>query len=312
MHEIGHNLGHDHSGKDGVIYDPTCHMGKAGYWSDTGTNFCFNAAKTWANKWYETYHETVDPSTGSYDGTLVGINAVKDNTIAESGQDVVLKITSSGASDLYVIFNRKTGANNEVPEHGDQIVIVEQKAELFEKSTWRAALSAGQEYTQRWSASGTLVVKVCNLEIGSPGSARILVYATRRATLSCDTPTATTNAPTALKASPPTKTPRPKEGCQDRIVKLVMTNGRRSNCKYVAKNKLKRCKDPAAVDHCPITCEKVGCDCKDIPNKFTLPKNGKTKSCAWASRRPSKTEKRCRRNIIRSYCPETCGVCVHS
>ena len=70
-------------------------MGNKGSWSDAGTNFCFNAAKTWANKWYESYHVTVDPSSATYDGTLVGINAVKDGTIA-AGQDIVLKISSSG------------------------------------------------------------------------------------------------------------------------------------------------------------------------------------------------------------------------
>ena len=107
MHEIGHNLGHHHSGKNGVTYaDPTCNMGNQGSWSDAGTNFCFNAAKTWANKWYESYHVTVDPTRATYDGTLVGINAVKNGSIT-AGQDVVLKISSSAETDLYVMLNRK-------------------------------------------------------------------------------------------------------------------------------------------------------------------------------------------------------------
>ena len=141
MHEIGHNLGHHHSGKGGVTYaDPTCNMGNQGSWSDAGTNFCFNAAKTWANKWYESYHVTVDPSSATYDGTLVGINAVKDGTIA-AGQDVVLKISSSNEIDLYVMFNRQAGANDEVPQYGDQVVITEQEDELYYTSTWLAGLS---------------------------------------------------------------------------------------------------------------------------------------------------------------------------
>jgi len=328
MHEIGHNLGHDHSGKDGVTYaDPTCHMGDdANVWSDKGTNFCFNAAKTWANKWYASYHETVDPSRGTYFGTLVGINAVKNNTIAESGQDIVLKIASSGESDLYVMFNRKTGANKDVPLYGDQVVIVEQRAELQAASSLKAALSAGQEYTQSWSASGTLVVKVCNLEIGSPGSARIVVYATGQAMISCDTtntptaspvrpssvvPTFTSSPVLSLLTFPPTKAPVFDGSCQDRIAKFAMTNGKKIHCKYVSKNRLKRCKDPAVVDHCPVTCGKIGCVCKDILNKFTLPRNGRLRSCAWAARTLSKTKKRCRKSIMRSHCPETCGVCIH-
>ena len=104
-------------------------MGNKGSWSDGGTNFCFNAAKIWANKWYESYHVLIDPTSNTYDGTLVGINAVKDGTIAETGQDVVLKIASTGEADLHVMFNRKVGANNEVPLYGDQVVITEQDRE---------------------------------------------------------------------------------------------------------------------------------------------------------------------------------------
>jgi hypothetical protein len=198
MHEIGHNLGHQHSGKDGVTYaDPTCNMGNRGSFSDAGTNFCFNAAKTWANKWYEEYHVTVDPSSGGYDGTLVGINAVKDRTITTTGQDIVIKVDSPGETDLYIIYNRKTGANNEVPQNGDEVVIVEQGRELREVSSLMAALSEGEVYTQRfWSGAGSLIVKVCSLETGTPGSARVLVYETGKETLSCTD--STTPVPTAV------------------------------------------------------------------------------------------------------------------
>ena len=220
MHEIGHNLGHGHSGKGGVTYaDPTCNMGNRGSWSDAGTNFCFNAAKTWANKWYESYHVTVDPTRATYDGTLVGINAVKNGSIT-AGQDVVLKISSSAETDLYVMFNRKDGANDEVPGYGDQVVIIEQGSGRDKTSSWLAGLSETgvTAYTQSWPSSGTLTVKVCSLnalDTGPPGgTARILVYATGHATLSCDVSTpAPTNTPVTPEptnlpvTSPPTNTP---------------------------------------------------------------------------------------------------------
>jgi hypothetical protein len=150
VHEIGDNLGHGHSGKDGVTYaDHTCNMGNQDSWSDKGTNFCFNAAKTWANKWYASYHVRIDPTWNTYDGTLVGINAVKDGTIAATGQDVVLNIASSGEINLYyVMFNRKVGANIEVPQYGDQVVITEQYRKMSASSSWQASLSSGEEYTQ--------------------------------------------------------------------------------------------------------------------------------------------------------------------
>jgi len=42
----------------------------------------------------------------------------------------VLKIDSSGETDSYVMFNGKTGANDQVPQNGDEVVIVEQSTEL--------------------------------------------------------------------------------------------------------------------------------------------------------------------------------------
>lgn len=305
MHEIGHNLGHGHSGKGTIEYaDPTCNMGNKGSWSDTGTNFCFNAAKTWANGWYDTHHAWVDPSRYSYDGTLVGINAVKEKSITGE-QDVVLKIASSGETDLYVMFNRRTGANNQVPQNGDQVVITEQSSALYETSAWSAALSEGQEYTQRsWSGSGTLVIKVCSLETGSPGSARILVYATGQEILSCVAASPIMSPVT----SSPTKSPVSVDdtSCRDGTSKFALTeNGKRKPCKFVFRKKTTRCQDPAAAEYCPVTCGDTSCTCEDVTDRFEMP-NGNLKSCNWASKN---TEKRCRNNFVHSYCPDTCGIC---
>jgi|AntRauTorckE5430_2_1112549.scaffolds.fasta_scaffold00505_7 hypothetical protein len=306
MHEIGHNLGHHHSGKGGINYaDPTCNMGNVGTWSDIGSNFCFNAAKTWANKWYEDYHGNVDPSIGSYDGNLVGINAVKEGTIV-SGQNVVLKIKSPVETDLYVMFNRKVGANNGVPSYGDQVVITEQSAELYEISSWTAALSKGETYVKsNWSSSGTLTIKVCSLETGSPGSARILVYATEQETLSCDVDVDET-------PQPPTAGPQ-KGSCQDEPDKFDFSSGTidtRRPCKFVAKRKTERCAIKAAAEYCPVTCGS-NCVAYDTPGMFTMP-NGRRRRCSWVLQKPDKFEKRCRINAIRSNCPIVCGVKSHS
>jgi len=287
MHEIGHNLGLSHSGKDGVAYaDPTCHMGNQGSLSDGGTNFCFNAAKTWATKWYESYHVTIDPTSETHDGTLVGTNAVKDGTIAETGQDIVLKIASSGETDLYVMFNRKAGANNEVPQYGDQVIIIEQSRETAALSSWQGSLSSGEEYTQsNWGASGTLTVKVCSLETGSPGSARVLVYASGHATLSCVV----------------------EGGCQDSASKFAL-NGKKKSCKFVARKSDNRCSKDAVAEFCPVTCQQSQCKCYDTAGSFQM-RNGKNRSCRWATKKSSLKEKRCSNNAIRSNCPIACGVC---
>jgi len=296
MHEVAHNLGHAHSRKGGGTYgDPTCNLGNQGDWTDEGTNFCFNAAKTWANQWYSTYHATVDPSVAGYDGTLVGINAVMKNTI-KTGQDVVLKISSSGQTDLYIIFNRKAGANDEVPEFGDEVVITEQAEETRSVSSWKGSLSSGEVYTQDdWGTSGTLTVKLCSLENGSPWSARVLVYATGQRTLNCDDDNTTPDDPLPL--------------CQDGAKKFTL-NGKRKNCKFVSVRKVNRCSKTEAAAYCPATCQKTAlkpaCACYDTEGAFSLTNSKEPRTCTWVA---NKSSARCRNNVNRSNCPVACGVC---
>jgi len=138
----------------------------------------------------------------TYDGTLAVINAVKEGTISRTGCR-----TQDFQTDLHVMLNHKAGANDEVPEYGDQVVITDQAVETRTTSSWLAGLSEAGEttYTQSWSDSGTLSVEACSLDTGSPGTARIMVYATGHVTLSCD---ASTPAPTkATVTSPPSGKP---------------------------------------------------------------------------------------------------------
>ncbi|GFH47515.1 hypothetical protein CTEN210_03990 [Chaetoceros tenuissimus] len=164
IHEIGHNLGHRHSGQSGVEYaDPTCNMGNQGSWTDSGSKYCFNAAKTYANGWYSAYHHTMDPSTEEFDCKMYGINAVRDGTISGNGK-VVIKLQGQGEKDLYLMFQRKAGANSQIPQYGDKVVITEQQSTYLANSSWQAALGEGESFSFGWG-SGLSEIKVCDINL---------------------------------------------------------------------------------------------------------------------------------------------------
>lgn len=50
-------------------------------------------------------------------------------------------------------------------------------------------------------------------------------------------------------------------------------------------------------------------ECNDSPLDFVIPISGKTKSCDFVGRVPSKIAKRCNRASIKRHCPDTCGLC---
>lgn len=186
VHEVGHNLGHGHSGVTETYDDGSCNMGNRGQWNDAGTNYCFNAAKTWYNGWYSDYHQVISPIAASYSSELVGINNVQQGDAIQGVHDVVLKIANSGEADHYVHFNRREGANNEVPNFGDRVVVYTQGG-LGSVSTKQADMGEGGIFTKsNWANSGfTLTIKVCSITIGSPDLAVVLVYLAGSNDLSC-------------------------------------------------------------------------------------------------------------------------------
>jgi len=90
VHEVGHNLGLDHSTLNGEEYgDPTGQMGNSG--NDNG-EICFNAPHTYFLQWFSDYHEDLNPTTTAYSGELVPTNDVATGLIGAS-QDYILKIS---------------------------------------------------------------------------------------------------------------------------------------------------------------------------------------------------------------------------
>ncbi len=107
-------------------------------------------------------------------------------------------------------------------------------------------------------------------------------------------------------ATDPAKSP--VTGCVDahRGVAFRWPTGKKvtwRNCKYVSRDKKKRCEEPEVAAMCPLTCGKCFEDayaCEDGPQEW---KNGKF-SCELVAKNP---EKKCKGNLVPSVCRKTCN-----
>lgn len=197
VHEMGHNFGHRHSAKNGSSYgDDTGYMGNQVPWTDAGAKMCFNAAKLWHFGWSEEYHWTNKPENFGLEKHLVGIGETSNRGYLMSNDHksiIRLESLSYYNDDLFLNYNHKYGPNSEVAGDENKVVITEQEGRSS-SSTWKAALDAGQTYTQSgWGSNGeTLVVKNCGFTKSMWGlepkvaSARIIVYLQGKTYKSCD------------------------------------------------------------------------------------------------------------------------------
>eukprot|EP00559_Dactyliosolen_fragilissimus_P002113 CAMPEP_0184871582 /NCGR_PEP_ID=MMETSP0580-20130426/40802_1 /TAXON_ID=1118495 /ORGANISM="Dactyliosolen fragilissimus" /LENGTH=1122 /DNA_ID=CAMNT_0027374259 /DNA_START=125 /DNA_END=3490 /DNA_ORIENTATION=- len=211
LHEVGHNIGHVHSGKDGASYgDRTCWMGAHTYW-DEGPKACFNAPKSWYMGWYADRHIQVEPSTEPVTLKLAGIDDYLNDKTTEGEHHVILRL-KEGGEDLYILYNRAKGVNSGVRGSVDLVTVVEQRGGDRRQSWQLAELDAGETFTKsNWDGSGqNLIVSVCNTVPGKgadPDIANIVAYVDDGTSpVSCDgftfAPTnSPTNSPTRLHVS---------------------------------------------------------------------------------------------------------------
>lgn len=213
VHEMGHNFGHSHSGKNGIPYgDDTGYMGNQALWTDVGSAMCFNAAKTWFFKWYPALQKIVEVTVAEYITPMVGVGQIE---LAQQGVDmVIVKVKSERSnahSDLYINFNSAMGSNSGVRGDRNALVITEQKNQ-WSQSNWIAALGDGESHTiYNWGVNWeTLVIKNCGISWSTPLKATLVVAKQGSQKLSCTfnaDPIPETSRPTRSPTRPPTPWP---------------------------------------------------------------------------------------------------------
>jgi len=186
VHELGHNFGMRHSGKNSDEYaDATGYMSNRMAWDEEGNKMCFNAAKMWYFGWYSDEHKSIEPSNDERTFDLIALDDIKnEKEFAEDAVSVLELVGGEGGSNnLYVMFNRAKGMNVEVPADKNKVVIIEQSGPA-QTSYWKGALDPNGvvTYSQaNWGEEGeTLVIKIESVNYGQnfdeADFARIRVY----------------------------------------------------------------------------------------------------------------------------------------
>jgi len=245
--------------------------------------------------WFPEYHKDVDPSTKSYVGHLVGTNDVVNDEISP-GQDMTVKLSSSGETDLFMMYQKTEGITLEIDSDyaatfNNHVVIVEQSEDGAD-SFVKASLAPGDMYTQKVWNGGTLVVQVCSITSGTPDVAKVISFVDGKTHESCYA----------------------TEGeCVDTDKKFIV-NYKLKNCKWVDFNPARRCKKGGVSSMCPVRCGTCGYEnCRDGKKRFLqLESNNELKGCAWVRGTSSLIEERCNLPGVREICRRTCGHCEHS
>ena len=144
MHEIGHNLGFDHSGVEGDDYgDRVGVMGSSS--GPTQDRMCFNPHKNFFLPWYTDQNNSTDPldGDGTRDFLLNGVANYGDDPLAT----ISLRLqTPSSPYDYFVGFNRKSGVNAGSLTEPNMVTVVRAEKDSIRNSIKIASLVPGSAY----------------------------------------------------------------------------------------------------------------------------------------------------------------------
>jgi hypothetical protein len=145
MHELGHSLNFGHSNEGGKAYEDGSGIMGASFKDSDRPKMCFNAAKSWQTGWYKDKEVSINDveEVTCFNGTLHGIADYFDATT------VLLKVTTTGNTVMFVNFNSKRGPNVGTQEGANQVLVVGRRKgerDSFAESELKAKLSSGNSY----------------------------------------------------------------------------------------------------------------------------------------------------------------------
>ena len=157
MHEIGHNLGLQHSGQGHEEYGDS--SGYMGYTDKVDPVMCYNAVNNYQLGWYSA-HSFAPIADGETGGTFL-ITGVHRYDPDDGGRFVSVRLVQeSMPQDYYIGYNKAEGINSDTQEDQNKVIIYKKDGDVHEsKHSWKlAALSVGDVYViEDFDASGRYV-----------------------------------------------------------------------------------------------------------------------------------------------------------
>mmetsp|Transcript_11603 Transcript_11603/g.17846 ORF Transcript_11603/g.17846 Transcript_11603/m.17846 type:complete len:930 (+) Transcript_11603:317-3106(+) len=334
MHEIGHNIGLQHSGRVNKHHeygDVSGYMGFA-HMDFGGPRMCYNGIKLWQLEWYNERHVELDGVSRPWTGRLAPFTQY-DETI-QGEHYVLIKVGQYMISyNKAETYNAGTSANqNEIAIH----LFLPGGSSYFVGSI--SLVDDNPVFTlSNFAETGhTLIIEACDFTEGEAvesftmsihlddgyqmtfcrGGQQAYEFPTIAPTLTpSDVPSRI--SPTYLPSSPPSLSFNPSSSptrdiCEDKPGNVVAG----LDCAYIARFpdliESQCVSGKLAWDTCEDTCGRCQDNCKDKPGRFYIDERWGDRTCLWLSIRPEYVARFCKPgNIAYTLCGELCNTCEH-
>ena len=137
VHELGHNMGLGHSGKDGSSYGDQSGIMGIGYDREYWPLACFNSAKNWQLGWYREKAVELEARSrcGPWKGRLYGF---PDYASVPYNGLVLIKI-----GDVFIQYNKIAAMNRDTQENANMVAFTQSSADLDSQSWFLDGRNSG-------------------------------------------------------------------------------------------------------------------------------------------------------------------------